>query len=312
MRLFSAAREQTPVQIAEAALGTAQERRDRLAVQLTQTQAELATIKQQAASAALREAPLEVSEIAGEVAAQCAAVEALAAAHAAASAEVVAAEQALAVERDREQRAASVAELTALVAEIRSGAPPFKAALGNLVGLLNRGGEISHDAKSVAGVFTQVEIDADELLRTACAALEHHAKQIGAGLGRATLPRPQPAPVAIPAPPPTTPMVPLYDVRWSDAAGAIRYAAYGWDCPLPIATAQRALVAGICVACDDPRAIKARRERGSVHADLDRAVDLDQTNPTVPGPPAERLINPSKAVWQLPGDTPPSWFGKPT
>jgi hypothetical protein len=311
MKLFGQRAELTPVEQAQAALEQCAAKRDRLVLQLRDAERNHGECKSAAAAAALAENADLAADLADDVANIVARHEALEHAVGLASAEVFTAEQVLAAAQDAADRAASVAELTALVAEIQSGALPFKAALGNLVGLLNRGGEISHDARAVAGLFCQLELDAGQLLNTACEALEHHANQIEGGAARATLPRPQPAPAPI-AVPSTTSAFPLFDIRWTDHAGTIRYAARGWEAPLPIATAQRALVAGILVPADSPQAVQGRKERGSVHADLERAVDLDQANPTPPPPPAERLINPSKAVWCLPGDTPPAWFKAPT
>jgi hypothetical protein len=302
----------TPVEQAQAALVTTQERRDRIATQLTQSQAELSKIKSDAASAALREAPLEVAEISADVAQCAAAVEALEHALGAADGEVHQAEQALAVERDREQRAASVAELTALINEIEAAALPFGDALADLLSPLREAAEVSHDVKASCGFVELLQSDMPQMLENAVVALGIAARNIELGSAPARLPRPAPTPVARSAPAPTTSVFPLSDIKWTDAEGMPRHAARGWDAPLPIVTAQRALVAGIVVAADSPQAIQGRKERGSVHADLDRAVDLDQTNPTPPPPPAERLINPSKAVWQLPGDTPPAWFKAPT
>jgi hypothetical protein len=310
MKLFGQ-RAFTAVEQAQAALEQCVTKRERIAAQFAQSQAELASVKGAAADAALRESALEVSEIAGDVAQCAAAVEALEHALGTADAEVVKAEQALAVERDREQRAASVAELTALIDQIEASSLPFGDALADLLAPLRKAAEISHDVKASCGFVELLQSDMPQMLENATSALGLYARNIELGSAPARLPRPAPTPVAISAsPPPTTSVFPLFDIRWTDHAGAIRYAARGWDAPLPIATAQRALVAGIVVAGDSPQAVQGRKERGSVHADLDRAVDLDQANPTPPPPPPERWINPSRAVWQLPGDTPPSWFGK--
>ena len=312
MKLFSATRELTPVEAAAAALEQCVTKRDRLAGQVAGAQSQLVQIKEQAASAALCERAIEVEEIAADVATAQATYEALTTALGAADGEVHQAEQALAVERDRAQRAASVAELTALINEIEAAALPFGDALADLLSPLRKAAEFSHDVKASCGFVELLQSDMPQMLENAVVALGIAARNIELGSAPARLPRPAPTPVARSAPAPTTSVFPLSDIKWTDAEGMSRHAARGWDAPLPIATAQRALVAGILVPADSPQAVQGRKERGSVHADLERAVDLDQANPTPPPPPAERLINPSKAVWCLPGDTPPAWFKAPT
>jgi hypothetical protein len=310
MRLFAREQTQTPVEAAEQDVAKARQRCDRLSAELQAAQSQLATSKAAASEAALAGDSNGLADLAEQIATQEAAASALGAALNTASGEVAAAIEQLANVQDAEQRSESIRELQGLVDQIQSAGLPFKAALRDLVGLLNRGGEISADARAVAGLFAQLEVDADQLLNTATVALGIYAKQIEGGTSRATLPRPPPAPVAIPAPTLSS-VHPLFDVKWTDPSGMLRHAAAGWDIEVPVATAQRAIAAGICVACDDPRAIKARRERGSVNADLDRAVDLDQTNPTPPAPEPERWIRPFAAPkWQWPTGPSRPWIDK--
>jgi hypothetical protein len=311
MKLFGATREQTPVEAATATRDQAATKRARLSAQAMQAESELARVKEQAAAAALREAPLEVKEIAAVVAAAQSTHEALATALTAADTAVVAAEEQLVGAQDAEQRAASVAELSGLINHIESAGLPFKAALRDLVGLLNRGGEISHDAKAVAGLFGQLGLDADQLLNTATVALDHHAKQIGAGLGRATLSRPQPVRVAV-AKPTTTSVLLQYASEWTDHLGAMQRAAAGFDIELQPAVAHKAIVSGIAISSDDARAAQKRAERLAINAyDPDRLVALDSANPQPPPAPLERLVNPHLTKWQMPSaGGPRPWISK--
>jgi hypothetical protein len=305
--------ELTPVKAAITARDTAVTKHDRLVTQLTQTQAELAKVKADAADAALRESAIEVFEISGEVGQCTAAVEALNSAVATANSEVAAAERLLASARDAELRAASVAELTGLIDQIEAVSLPFRDALSDLLVPLQRGGQLNHDVRAATGFFEILQADVGLMLGNATTALGIYAKQIEGGAAPAALPKPAPTPVATYAPPPTTTAVlPLYDIRWRDHTGTVRYVASGWDCSLPPTLAQRSITSGICVACDDPRAVKARRERGSVNCDPDRCVDLDCANPVPPPPPIERWMRPfAEPKWQLPaGSAPRPWISK--
>jgi hypothetical protein len=307
--------ELTPVEQAQAVLVTTQERRERIATQLTQSQAELSKIKSDAASAALREAPLEVAEISADVAQCAAAVEALEHALGAADGEVAAARQALAAAQDAEQRLESVRVIADIIQAINAAAPTISTGVADLIAALGRASPFSLDARQVLGVFEQLQSDLSVLVNTAVKALDHHAKQVGAGLGRPTLPRPQPAPtpVARSMPPDTVSLCLLYDGRWRDpASGLERHAAKGWDIGLTPDIARRVIAAGVAVPSDSAQAKILRRERASPAPNAD-AIDLDDPNVAPPGPPKERMINVSRAAWQLPGDAgPPSWFGKPT
>jgi hypothetical protein len=296
MKLFGATREQTPVEIATAALEQCAAKRDRLDVQLADAGRELVEYKDAAAAAALSENVSLAVDLADDVANIVARHEALEHAVGIATAELHQAEATLAREQDLELRAASVRELQGLIDRIEVAALPLRDALADLLAPLERGAEVSHDVKSIYGFLELVRSDIGGMLENAVSALGIQARSIELGSVPARLPKPAPTPVAISAPPPmTTSVFPLFDIRWADHAGTIRYAARGFDAPLPIATAQRALVAGIVVPADSPQAIQGRKERGSPNADIERAVDLDQASPRPPPPPAERLINPSKA-----------------
>jgi hypothetical protein len=313
MKLFGTTREQTPVEQAQAALDQCVTKRDRLAGQVEQAQSELARIKQQAADAALREAPLEVAEIAADVAQYAAAVEALEHALGAADGEVHQAEQVLAVERDREQRAASVAELTALINEIEAAALPFGDALADLLAPLRKAAEFSHDVKASCGFVELLQSDMPQMLENAVVALGNYARNIELGSAPARLPRPAPTPVAISAPPATRSIMPIFDLCWTDNAGQQRHAAKHWDIGLPVILAERAIRCGIAYPSEDQRATTLRRERaGGPVPNFDRLVNLDEVDPQPPSPPAERLINPHLTQWQMPGDTPRAWIKAPT
>jgi hypothetical protein len=187
---------------------------------------------------------------------------------------------------------------------------PFKTALRDLTAVLDRGGQISPDCQAVSGLFCQFEHDVDQLLETAVVASEIYAKSVAGRTARATLPRPAPTPAAV-SKPTTTGVLLLHASQWTDHSGVIQRAAAYWDVELPPTVAQRALTAGVVIGSNDPRAAQKRKERLAINAyDPERLVALDSVDPQPPSPPNPVTINPSSAVWQMPGDTPRPWISR--
>jgi hypothetical protein len=312
MKIFARS-EQTPVRSAELALARVQERRNRLATQVAQAQSELAQVKGQAASAALAELALEVSEIASDVATAQATLEALSSALDSATAEVVAAEQTLAHEKDREQRAESIAEVRRLIAEIEACSHPLTTVVAGLVKVLQRAAPITLDARNVCGFFEVVAADLPQMLTNAQQALEYHIHQIESGVARSTLPAPEITPVAVlvATPPNTVSVCLLFDARWRDpASGFDRFGSRGWDIDLDHAVAGRAIAAGVAIPSDSGQAKKLRSERGAPAANPD-GLNLDDPAVAKPAPRVEQTINPHPAIWQPPGVIGARpWFGK--
>ena len=284
-----------------------------LGVQLQDASRELEELRQAAVADAMERGRLDDSG--NDIASASAGVQTLNSAIQKVTTELQAAQAALAAQQDAEARSKSVTEINAIVASIDEPLKRLLAALADLTDAVKRGANVSLDAKQLLGFLELASAELPVASAATVTALEHSAALIEHGSTPARLPVPETKPPARPAPPPQISCFPLYDVKWIDGAG-LRHAGKYWDIGLAPEVAERAIAHGICVRSDDPQAVKKRKERGSMAADLDRAVDLDQNPPRLPEPLPERWINPHGVpkysdVRQTAGPL-NSWIGRPT
>jgi hypothetical protein len=304
----------TPSAVENAAdiVASATATRDRIAGQAREAEARLAAARTAAVDAAAGFGA-GLDDAATDVAVQQAAVDALSEARANSERALRAAQTALATATDAEERAKSVGEIEGVIASINAQAGVLLPALAALNASMQRAGEISLDCQQLAAILAVSAREWPAAFEHAVAALKYQASAIESGSVRAELaPAAEaPAPRTATEAPREVPCFPLHDIRWSAPGSGLRHAGKYWDVGLPPEVAARALLHGICVPSDSDEARKRRKDRGAMSADLDRAVNLDDANPTPPPPLGERYLRAGPTPkWSLasPAMPIPSWM----
>jgi hypothetical protein len=194
------------------------------------------------------------------------------------------AENQLAAERERIERAAAADKLDKQVAAIEAALPGYLEQSRALADALS---EVSHFhfesgqmASFVQNAMGQIELAANFTLadlKTMPPAIRD---------GRQAIPRePEQAPVEMTEPTPETRRVfALRSVKWTDSNGEQRYGLQYEDADLTPAAAQRGLHIGAVVPLDDPRRKQLRGSRGGQHVNPSAVdlLDLDDEQATRP------------------------------
>ncbi len=253
--------------------------RDKLAERLKA--AELAVTERQAAAQQLArdaadDAALDVAEAASRNASERVAT--LSAALAETKQEVARLERERDDLADRKLRAETAAAIEAMADEIVKAGAAFDAGATQLVESSSRVAAIVLDGHGLQAFAMNARAEVPAAVAMIAKLLQDCARATIAGTAPAALPQaaPVPEPEQPPPPPRTEQLFLMRHVKWTDAAGQLRFGPQFVDAELPPEAAARALKSGAAIVMTDPRRKQLHGTKAPRLPDPSWCLDLDQ------------------------------------
>jgi hypothetical protein len=248
MALFTKAPEKTVTRDRDAAKANV----DRLAAKLIEAERFTIATRNAAQAVAMTtdDAALDIAEAAGAAALRR--EDTIRAASGEAGKLLAALEAQLAILTDQKQRAATVAEVTALADDLMQAGESFEIAISELVKATEKAARFVYEAKALETFAASSQVEIPEAVGVIGELVRAHAEMVLSGLAPATLPAKE-APFVpnIAVKPETRHLFTLRGISWREG-DQLRVAQKFTDVDLPLAAAKRALKARACCEISDP------------------------------------------------------------
>jgi hypothetical protein len=275
---------------------TAKANRDRLAATLHEAEANVVATKSAVQRAALAgdDGTLDAAE-----AAEAASLRrhgTIAGARAKAEEVLAVLEGQVAAALDAKVRAATAAAIEAIADEIEKSGDSFAIGAAALAEAAKHAALVTPDAAGLSNFASNVMAELPPAIRMTAQMLRSQAAAVLTGAAPAAMPTPEAVvkPVVL-VQPLTRRLFATRPVKWTDAAGQLRISPQFADVDLPIACADRAIVAKACVAMTDPARNKQTHNTWPGHPSPDHCFSLDEPDGTAkaddaPKPLAEPVV----------------------
>jgi hypothetical protein len=259
---------------------TALSNRDRLAARLTEAEDAVIATKSAAQRAAIEgdDAGLDAAERAGSAATTRLAT--ITAAYAEAEQVLAKLDGQIAATLDKNTRAATAVEANAMADDLIQAAAGFDIAIAALADVSIRAASIVFEATGLAAFSASSRTEVPQAAEVVASLLRDHGAAVLVGMAPATLPTPaKPFTPTIAPKPVTRPLFTLRSISWTNADGMLRVAQRYTDADLPLAAADRAIKARVCVEMTDPARNPSTHNQWPGHPDPAQCYSLDGAAP---------------------------------